>query len=734
MNGSTPSRLSMTFVRTARYLVVIYLAALALERIDALPALSTVQLRLLFWTTITLGLAAAFVLYRPYASAAAAYAIDHLNLSEPGGTARVLTVATTALTVAVVAVVALASLGNGGPARLVIGPIYGLLVALVTVTLAVRDDAMARRATKAGAAVLVAGLVLGEWFPFVPRSPDVGGAVLSSALVGLTIWKERDRLGRRAADVEQIDDRRYAVGLALLTLVAFGVYFHRLGFQHLHGDEHQVVAAAGGYYYTGEFHLWNWITSSPRPVVYDRAWPHTVLVTASYVLFGISEWSSRVPSAVAGVVTIPLSYVVFRYFTEHRGIALVASASLLFSPVFVDFFRWTRMYAILVPSFLLLTYLVYRVLTEENTVDFGNGTANALVERHADFNVGLGLLTLPLLVVGVLLHRNTLFLLPAGFLFAAYQYATTRKRKYLVASVVGTVGLAVVALSMTLTDRLEFLSTFLSWFARENFVYVAYAFGVPLQTTLGVVLFIAGFGAIQLSGDWVPRTKLTFLYLVTAFSLVFLIFIGDRYSSYAYIVHVVPLGIVLVIAGYRAFVVSYRRRVVRFAFVGLLIASVVTPIYTGAYGHDYRTLYYEDTQDFTTAYGTIVEHHDEGEAIFLQYPRRYYLQDLDPGATIVDMESDQRYRPAKFLRTVSRYESGWIAWETRKRHHIHPAIREYIDEHFEQRHGRGVDDTGVTVYYFDDSMVASNDVTATVNVTPLAVARERGRTGRFTEI
>lgn len=705
MNGSTTSQLSMTFVRTARYLVVIYLAALALERIDALPALSTAQLQLLFWTTIAVGVAAAIVLYRPYASAAVSYASDRLVRSEPAGVARVSTVATMALTVAVIAAVALASFGNGGPVRRAVGPLYGLLVALVSVTLATRDDAAARRATKVGAAVLVAGLVLGEWFQFAPRRPDVGGVVLTAILVGLTMWKERDRLRRPCSDVDRIDGRLYAVGLALLTLAAIGVYFYRLGFQHLHGDEHQVVAAAGGFYHTGEFHLWNWITSSPRPVVYDRAWPHTILVAAAYALFGISEWSSRLPSALAGVVTVPLSYVVFRYFAEHRGVALVASASVLCFPVFVNFFRWTRMYAILIPVFLLLTYLAHRVLTEANTVDFGNETANALVDRHADFNVGLALLTFPLLVVGVLVHRNTLFLLPAGYLFAVYQYAFTRERKYLVASVVGTVGLAIVALVVTLTDRLAFVSTFLSWFARENYVYVEYVFGVPLSTTLGVVLFVAGFGVLHLIGDRLARTKLTFLYLVTAFSLVFLVFVGDRYSSYAYIAHVVPLGIVLVIAVYRAFVASFRWRVVRYAFVALLLVSVVAPLYVGAHDHDYRTLYYEDTQDFTTAYGTIVEHRDEGEAIFLQYPRRYYLQGLDREATIVDMESDQRYRPAEFFRDVSRYESGWIAWETRKSYHVHPAIREYVDERFEQRHGPGVDDTDVTVYYFNESMV-----------------------------
>ena len=69
------------------------------------------------------------------------------------------------------------------------------------------------------------------------------------------------------------------------------------------------------------------------------------------------------------------------------------------------------------------------------------------------------------------------------------------------------------------------------------------------------------------------------------------------------------------------------------------------------------------------------------------------------------MQNNQEYEPDEFHDDVERHGPGWITWETGKSYHVHPEVREHINEHFEQHHGSDVDDTDVEVYYFDESMI-----------------------------
>lgn len=707
MNASTRTRWDGVLVRTARYLVATYLLFFVLDRIKVMPGLTEGLTQTLFWATVLIGITAIPVRYRTHVQSAAQQGQQWLKRATNPQYERTLTLATRNVTIAFFLTVTVVYLRPAIRFHLAVGMLYDLLIVMFSLTLLVRKDRAAMLATKVGALAIVVGLTLGQFVDLVRGSLGVDGYVLTGVLVTLTIWKERDRLIAWEREGRRMDDRRYVIAVSLMTLAAVGVYGYRLGYQQFNGDEHQVVAAAAGFYHTGTFHMWNWVTAEPRPVVYDRAWPHTLLVAVSYAVFGISEWSSRFPSAVAGVLTVPVSYVVFRYFTERKLVAFATSATLLFHPMYVDFFRWTRMYAILIPLFLVLVYLSFRTLTEENTVDFRNDRVNRLVETYLDFNIRIGMLTILVFYLSYQVHLNALFVLPVGYLFVIYQAILTRERKYLVATVLGTAGLLVTVTVVLFTDRLAYLSNFISLFARRNTIYVEYVFQIPFEEGLGVVLFCVGLVSFSKIGNGRLRSKTVYLYILTSFALVFLIFVGNRYAGFAYVIHVVPIGLLLVIRAFRMFTSAFRPSPVRYGLAGLLLLGMVLPLIVGAYGHDYRTQYVEDDNDFTTAYGTIISNYEDRQAVFAQYPRRYYLRGLDPDAKIVSMEHSQEYAPEEFHRDLRRSESGWVTWESEKTYHIHPEIRTFVREHFLKYHGTGVDDTGVEVYYFNESMLGS---------------------------
>ncbi|WP_290813149.1 glycosyltransferase family 39 protein [Halovivax sp.] len=597
------------------------------------------------------------------------------------------------------------------------------------------------RVGRGGRRLLAAGALglacMGLLAPFVEPVGSIYGrelAALTAAAIGATIWTGRDRLriSSRAngGSVETVSEpfpgsrlfanpgrvtgrvRRnpYPLALTALTAAAVVVYGFRLGAHHLYGDEYQVVAAAGGYVQTGEFVRWDWVGNEPRDV-YDRAWPHTLLVAVSFQVFGVSEWAARLPSALAGVLTVPLSYYVFRYVTERRAAALLASAALLLYPPVIGLFRWTRMYALVIPLVFLLAYLACRALTERNRLDLRSDRANRLVEEWLDFDLRIGLLALPVLYLGYLIHVNVLFVVAAAYVFVVVQALHTRQRRYATATVLGAAGAVAVAGLVRYAGRLAELAQFLSAFERRNAEYVDFLFQYPVETALGLAVLVGGLAAVGSVRDETLRSKLLFCYVLVAFSFVFAIFVADRYPGFRYIVHVVPFAILLVIYGFLAFVEMFDRGAIRYLLIALLLINLAVPFYAGAEDENYRTLYLEDEQDFETAYGTIEANYDpDEEAIFGQFLRRIYLQNLDEDATVVRMESDRRYAPEEFADDLESHGAGWITWETGKDHHVDPAIREFVDEHFAKHHGAGVDDTGLEVYSFDEETLEDADL------------------------
>lgn len=706
-------RFSLLTLWAAGFLVLVYLVGFTLSYLGVWSLSRYVRPDLLFWTVIVIaGLALLSRFGHVVPDRIRTYRVEDSLAHDHS---RILTAATRNLVLLFVLLVVASYFEKTVSLYLDLSLLSLVVLAVLVTTLLVSEDRNTRIATNAGSASIVVLLWFAQFVDPLRASVDNGTYVLAGVLLGTTLYKERERIRAREAVSWRLGTRVTRLWFFLLLGLAAVLYLNRLGALHLQGDEHQVVAAAAGYYFTGEFHLWNWITSEPRPIIYDRAWPHTLLIAGSYAIFGISEWSSRLPSALAGIATVPVSYFVFQYFTERRVVALLTSSALVLYPVLINFFRWTRMYAILIPIFLVLTYLVYRTLTEEYPFDFRNDTVGAYIERYFDFDFRFGALTLVVLYFGYQIHLNTLFILPTTYLFVLYLAIVERTMKYVIPAVIGTVGLYVMALLVRYTDLLNSLTHFLSFFARRNTAYVDHLFQFPFQTLFSVLFFVGGFVVIQLLRDERVRRKLTFLYILTVFSLGFLVFIGDRYASFAYIIHIVPVALALIVFGFSEIVMAYRSRIVRLLLLGLFVFSVVPALFVGANGVDYSTLYVEDDEDFRTAYGTILRNYEEDQAIFVQYPRRYYLRPLGDNATIVNMESDRTYLPSEFTHDLKKYESGWITWETGKTYHINNAVRRYIDENFVKYHGKRVDDTGVEVYYFNESMVKRNATTLTTN-------------------
>lgn len=139
--------------------------------------------------------------------------------------------------------------------------------------------------------------------------------------------------------------------LALIVAVGAFVRFWGLSNVGLHGDEKTMVLPA--------LHLLRYGTPDmPSGFLYPRAVAQLYLMAGSALAFGRSEWAWRLPSAVCGVLLIPVAWLAGRRFLESRwNLAFTAAVALL--PAFIADAQTARMYVFLVTGVTAFAALIF---------------------------------------------------------------------------------------------------------------------------------------------------------------------------------------------------------------------------------------------------------------------------------------------------------------------------------------------------------------------------------------
>lgn len=168
----------------------------------------------------------------------------------------------------------------------------------------------------------------------LPASPtladQVSGFMRSlSELFRITAPLERDQLAHR---------------IMLLVIVSVGAWvrFWGLGNVGLHGDEETMAMAVMAIVRDGAPIL-------PSGLYYPRGMTELYLMAGSVQLFGESEWSFRLPSALCGVLTIWWAWLAGRRFLRpYWNLAFATSVALL--PSMIVYSQTARMYIFLLAA------------------------------------------------------------------------------------------------------------------------------------------------------------------------------------------------------------------------------------------------------------------------------------------------------------------------------------------------------------------------------------------------
>ncbi len=498
----------------------------------------------------------------------------------------------------------------------------------------------------------------------------------------------------------KVEPLLYKLALGGLSVLAVVLYMYDLSYYDWLPDEPLVVSAAKGYLETGKYTQWDFWMNQSSTREYDRAWVHTWMVAQSFKLFGVSEWSARIVSVVLGVITVPIMYGVSYFFLRNRLAALIATLVFILHPYPTAYFRRTRMYALFLPSFILLGYLSYQSLVKQKVYDWFLYKRYAWVKKYLNYNWGLVVGALFLLYFVVMVHKLGTIILPILFLFVLYLIVLKKQIRLLYLLLVslfvfGIIGV-LISLKTNVFLRIYMGESIFTFFQVYKTAYVEHLFLSPFQPSLSISFLLVGLVMLR----WTKRdARWVFLYLIIATTIVLFVFVID-YSlnnNFRYIMHLIPFACMLVVG-----IVLKINNLIAFRPLRWILPIIIVVLSVGNFSKNFEWIYrtYPEAQFSKRAYPTILNNiQPEKEGVLGLYLQKYYMQGWGDKIVTLPMLKGKKYTLELLKEDLAIFEGTWVTWATHKSWHLRPEVIRYINKNCRKYHGHGIDDTLIEVYY-----------------------------------
>lgn len=517
----------------------------------------------------------------------------------------------------------------------------------------------------------------------------------------------------------------------VLLLISVVVFTHELTEVDFQQDEYQVIEAAQGFRKEGDFYKWDFrlnesgkntdCIENDKRCNYTRAFPHTILVSASAEIFGgINEFSARIPSVIFGAIFV-LVYFLFSYWlainiikTNRKvslSFAFLSSLFIVFNPIHKDIFGTVRMYALLYPISILLVWLLIKIFIRNKIVNNQVGlekelkTMGSLFEKtkaHLTFIIKflksksreLFLLVI-IFSIGFLLHINIFILGLSVVTCSALQIALNNSKSYIykLISVLGV--MSVLTLIIFKVLDFEFTKEFTRHFtirSDPNFQYFYYfieypfqqpvlsfiALGIPLLLMVLVNLLPGSIFHKYKKLDEFRSNEIYFLSSIILTASVFFTFFADRYATYFYLSFVTPIGYVLVSVFYLKFFSTFKDVKLKVILVGF-VTVILTACFTITMNYE-RRHQAAITSEYEAGYSKVLEGVKSDDFILMQFPRKYYLKGENE-LNLINMGREESFKLKDLEILLNEYESGYIIWADEKREsHIDDDLARYLNE------------------------------------------------------
>lgn len=442
------------------------------------------------------------------------------------------------------------------------------------------------------------------------------------------------------------------------------------------GDEYFHLNTAMGYLETEQLVQWDFLLQEPQwEKPYTRAGVYTWQVAQSIDLFGLSEWSVRLPALLWGILLLlllPLSIVAL---TRSYALAFFSTALVAADPTLIWLSTFSRMYSML--SVLTIVAIALFCLC----IAPPRGRRTPLVRW-----VGLVGSILLAILSAIFVHKVAI-LLVGGFGLALLVKAIWHPSDRWYQRALMATGLGLVSGIILNLVRPFFDLSFVAVRFAPAWEYPSYFGSALVLTSLGLTLLV---GLL-----WIPKARWPVL-VYTALAVVlpitgYFTFFADRYSAKKYFVFVLPLAYIVIAYLWRELSLrlfpaqTWRLALSTLAFLWLLI-PVSLPGWQNPFllKPDRSVQSYTEVglHDYPTVYEYIERTAGTGEAVVLMGTKTYYLHrtDLDYYSTTI---AEPMGREQLIALTVQ-YEHGWVVLSHIKKGELPRSFRRYVENNFHE--------------------------------------------------
>lgn len=480
--------------------------------------------------------------------------------------------------------------------------------------------------------------------------------------------------------------------LILFAIVLLGAFlrFYKLGELSFVADEFLDINSSYAYSQTGTWQSWDFNRSgvnaenefAPRD---ERAWLYKIQVAQLFKYFAPTEQVARSVSAMWGIFTIVLIYLVARSFTQKKTIGLLSAFLFAISVSGIYFDRRLRMYAMFFPMFLLFSWLTYK---------FYEGAYKGKCKWCKNFSDKFSMNPLYLLpavgagILSLMVHDLTVTMAAIFFVYVAIQagrLAYIKKdfvNKYSIT--LGFISVGAISLLALAGDKTAKYTAGIKFF-NDNFSYFNLVLNDYSHQALALIVLFSGL-------VYLYKKKLTkeAIWLGVSFAVPFLMamFLWRRNAGPQYIFFAQSFQIIIMAAGIYGIAKFFKKNLSSinpkktFA-VSILLAVILIPnwAYFAEKNNAYNQTSQADNPNYRNIFTYFKKKRSAEDVLITRNFRNYYwsgqnVKVYDFGGEL----AEEKYSLSELMEVVNNNKSGWVIYSDNDERYLANDAVKYIED------------------------------------------------------
>lgn len=463
---------------------------------------------------------------------------------------------------------------------------------------------------------------------------------------------------------------RKTIALLLILLLGAVLRFWGLGNNPFVADEFLDINSAYGYFQTGDWKAWDFndgkqAVLNENDARDERANVYKWQVAQVFRFFAPTEAAARSVSAIWGVLSVLIMYVVGWKLSGRKSVGLFAAFLFSVSVSGLEFDRRLRMYAMFFPMFLLFSSSTFLLFEHEY-----KGKSKLL--RRVWESTGLDLFyAVPMLFLGVvsaMTHQLTANILPifavyvVSMAFVEWKKGNGIRNKYVVTAALGVLGAA--AAFTAVPDKARFFLGTLVWFD-NHYSYLGYVVRDYAQPMFAIAL--AAYGAWSLARTFERPKEAAWLVSSFMVPLVMAVWFWRRNEGQQYIFFAQAFLMILVAAGGYAVVREAKTLLSVKWKHSLCVATVLLAVLVPHWGYFFQenNTYHQTSSGSSANYRKIFQYFrknsEASEVLVTRNFRNYYWSGMrvpvyDFGGEL----STEKLSVSELESLMSKYPTGWV--------------------------------------------------------------------------